>query len=78
MKYSTLLAATYAAATSAAALPHLLQQLPGYRFLPDLALTPAPEQYLIDTGEVETRWVTDDEKWQLRRVRSSSVCLPTI
>ncbi|KAI0482240.1 Zn-dependent exopeptidase [Xylariaceae sp. FL0804] len=27
----------------------------------------APEQYLIETAPGETRWVTEDQKWELRR-----------
>ncbi len=29
----------------------------------------ATEQYLIELGPGNTRWVTEDEKWVLRRVR---------
>lgn len=28
-----------------------------------------PEKYLIELAPGETRWVTEDEKWELRRVR---------
>lgn len=28
-----------------------------------------PDEYLIELSEGETRWVTEDEKWALRRVR---------
>ncbi len=31
----------------------------------------AAEQFLIELGPGETRWVTEDEKWELRRVSSS-------
>jgi leucyl aminopeptidase len=31
----------------------------------------APERYLIETNPGETQWVTEDEKWTLRRVRPS-------
>ena len=30
-----------------------------------------PDQYLIELSPGETRWVTEDEKWALRRV-----CIP--
>jgi leucyl aminopeptidase len=29
---------------------------------------PDSEQYLIELSPGETRWVTEDEKWELRRV----------
>jgi leucyl aminopeptidase len=29
---------------------------------------PDSEQYLIELAPGETRWVTEDEKWELRRV----------
>ena len=28
------------------------------------------ERFLIELGPGETRWITDDEKWELRRVCS--------
>lgn len=31
----------------------------------------ASEQFLVQLGPDETRWVTEDEKWELRRVRFS-------
>lgn len=30
-----------------------------------------PDQYLIELSPGETRWVTEDEKWALRRVCSA-------
>lgn len=30
-----------------------------------------PDQYLIELSPGETRWVTEDEKWALRRVCAS-------
>lgn len=30
--------------------------------------TDEPDQYLIELSPGETRWVTEDEKWALRRV----------
>lgn len=32
-----------------------------------------PDQYLIELSPGETRWVTEDEKWALRRVRIISM-----
>lgn len=34
-------------------------------------LFPTKEQFLIELAPGETRWVTEDEKWELRRVGSS-------
>jgi len=28
-----------------------------------------PEEYLIELSPGETRWIKEDEKWELRRVR---------
>lgn len=28
-----------------------------------------PEKYLIELAQGDTRWVTEEEKWELRRVR---------
>jgi bacterial leucyl aminopeptidase len=36
----------------------------------------APERYLIETTPGETQWVTEDQKWALRRVRASFVETP--
>ena len=33
-----------------------------------LGVTPEVEKYLIELSPGETRWVTEDEKWVLRRV----------
>ncbi len=33
------------------------------------------EKYLIELAPGETRWVTEDEKWELRRVCSSQSLL---
>lgn len=32
-----------------------------------------PDQYLIELSPGETRWVTEDEKWALRRVCTALV-----
>ena len=34
--------------------------------------TAAPERYLIEINPGETRWVTEDAKWVLKRVRSGT------
>lgn len=31
------------------------------------------DKYLVELAPGETRWVTEDEKWELRRVRSTSI-----
>jgi leucyl aminopeptidase len=31
-----------------------------------------PDEYLIELSPGETRWIKEDEKWELRRVRSPS------
>jgi hypothetical protein len=33
--------------------------------------TAAAERYLIETNPGETQWVTEDQKWVLKRVRAS-------
>ena len=35
----------------------------------------APERYLIEINPGETQWVTEDDKWALRRVRLLSTLL---
>ena len=30
-----------------------------------------PERYLVELGPGETKWIKEDEKWELRRVRLS-------
>jgi leucyl aminopeptidase len=37
----------------------------------------APERYLIEINPGETQWVTEDDKWALKRVRLSSALLLT-
>jgi len=34
----------------------------------------AAEKYHIELSPGETRWVTEEEKWELRRVRPSRLC----
>lgn len=49
-------AGTLVAAVAASALPHTDQHQLGL------------EQFLIELSPGETRWVTEDEKWALKRV----------
>lgn len=35
---------------------------------PQLTIT-EPDEYLIELAPGETKWITEDEKWALRRVR---------
>jgi leucyl aminopeptidase len=37
--------------------------------------TVVPERYLIEINPGETQWVTEDDKWILRRVRLPSTLL---
>jgi bacterial leucyl aminopeptidase len=37
--------------------------------------TVVPERYLIEINPGETQWVTEDDKWALRRVRLLSTLL---
>jgi bacterial leucyl aminopeptidase len=37
--------------------------------------TVVPERYLIEINPGETQWVTEDDKWTLRRVRPPSTLL---
>ncbi len=32
------------------------------------------ERFLIELGPGDTRWISEDEKWSLRRVRLSLIC----
>jgi leucyl aminopeptidase len=66
MRFTTLLAVSYGVATSATSIPGFVQQLPGYDSVSELASS--RELYLIEVAAGDTRWVTDEEKWQLRRV----------
>ena len=64
MKYAALLTASLA--TSATALSIAL---------PDQAVLQGSieEKYLVEFEPGETRWVTEDEKWELRRVCHNSL-----
>ena len=66
MKYTTLFTATLGVAASAATLPGLIKQVPGSSWASGLA--PSSEQYLIQLAAGETRWIYEEEKWELRRV----------
>jgi hypothetical protein len=35
-------------------------------------LSLSPELYLVELNPGETRWITEDEKWELKRVRGLS------
>lgn len=50
-----------AAAVSAAVLPHQ-QAIGGFQDVIE------NEQFLLELAPGETRWATEDEKWELRRV----------
>lgn len=65
MKYCSILAASLAATATAHSIAVAAQQ--------QVVLSNDPTQYLIELGPEETRWVTEDEKWALRRVRGFSV-----
>ena len=65
MKSSLLLSLCTAALATAAAHPKdpqavLKEQLPTFV---------EPDEYLIELSPGETRWVTENEKWELRKVR---------
>jgi hypothetical protein len=69
MKSSLLLslsAVTLAAAVAAPKEPQVVFQNPQVTI-------DEPDQYLIELSPGETRWVTEDEKWALRRVCTYSV-----
>ncbi len=34
----------------------------------------AEEQYLIELAPGKTKWVTEEEKWELRRVSRARIC----
>ncbi|MCJ1479436.1 Leucine aminopeptidase 1 [Lambiella insularis] len=62
MKYTTFLAAYLATATTALVITRPEQQQ-------DVLGTTVPEQekYLVEFGPGDTRWVTEDDKWALKR-----------
>ena len=61
MKIILLILLSFVAATSLS-LPNLDQAT--------LSSDEAIEKYLIELAPEDTKWVTEDEKWALRRVRS--------
>jgi hypothetical protein len=66
MKSTTLLLPLYTAALAAAAL-HPKDQV----VLQEPQQTIAePDEYLIELSPGETRWITENEKWELRKVGS--------
>lgn len=59
MRYITVFVASLAAA-NAFSIRSALQKV--------LGSDNAPQRYLIETAPGETRWILEDEKWELRRV----------
>lgn len=69
MKSSLLLSlytATFAAAIAHPKDPQVILQEPQLTIV-------EPDEYLIELSPGETRWITEDEKWALRRVCSSLI-----
>jgi leucyl aminopeptidase len=64
MKYSVLLSLSAVALAAAVATP----KEPQIVFQNPQVTIDEPDQYLIELSPGETRWVTEDEKWALRRV----------
>lgn len=60
MQYATLLTATLAITATALSIAR-----PDQTVLNDSSDV---ERYLVEFGPEDTRWVTEDEKWELRRV----------
>lgn len=68
MRFSTAFTAATAISTaSALAIKHEVQEVLGQHPLP-VPAEQAPEQYLIELEPGNTRWVTEEEKWELKRV----------
>lgn len=66
MKSSLLLSLCTAALATAAAHPEVVPQV----VLEEQQVTfSEPDEYLIELSPGETRWVTEEGKWELRRVR---------
>lgn len=66
MKSAKILLPLYTAALAvAAATPEHAQVV----FQEQQPINAEAEQYLIELSPGETRWVTEDEKWELRKVR---------
>ena len=55
--------ATFAATSSALSIPASGQHV--------ISIGADDDRFLIELNPGETRWVREDEKWELRRVRSS-------
>ena len=64
MKSSVLLSLSAVALAAAVATPKDPQAV----FQTPQVTIDEPDQYLIELSPGETRWVTEDEKWALRRV----------
>lgn len=64
MKFSLILSLSAVALAAAAATP----KEPQVVFQDPQITTDESDQYLIELSPGETRWVTEDEKWALRRV----------
>ena len=60
MKYATILTASLATAANALSIIRSDQSV--------LNDSPDVERYLIELGPGEIKWVTEEEKWELRRV----------
>ena len=65
MKSITLLLPLYTAAFAAAAFHH--ENAQAVMQEPQLTIV-EPDEYLIELSPGETRWVTENEKWELRKV----------
>jgi leucyl aminopeptidase len=68
MKSTALLLPLYTAALAASA-SHPKDQVVLQE--PQLTIT-EPDEYLIELSPGETRWITENEKWELRKVGSVS------
>ena len=60
MKYASILTASLAATAAALSIARPDQSL--------LHDTLDVQRYLVEFGPEDTRWVTEEEKWELRRV----------
>ena len=68
-----------AAAVIAAALPAVSARFTEKNEVNNVILYPdgaEAESYLIELAPGETRWVTEEEKWELRRVSSPDAGVP--
>ena len=64
MKYSTILAASLATAVTGRS---ILRSEQAVLQKTGVEATPEVEKSLIEFGPGDTQWVTDDEKWALKR-----------